>query len=306
MGIDIAYGKWAQSASEYLWLLHNIKLIPNSEARTVLVTRDEFINNSEQILLKYDTAIVEDWFGMDDYVNLTSIDDPRVVFCTTNMQPLGLKHARVIHYNFMFNRTKLFYKQQFPITKAGIRYNLLLCSNTGDNYKPVTYNQDRQYDFMFLNARRYTEERTRAENILRKGRGLITNNTNRLQDDKIMPYNPVPAHYWEACYFNICIESNVHDANIVHTTEKIWEPIIKYQIPVVLATKHYQSYMESLGFVFPVPVFTQPDEYYNFLTEFFTTDVKNFFLKHEDCVKHNHNLFFNLPIDRNVEQIWKN
>jgi hypothetical protein len=251
MGIDIAFGKYAQSASEYLWLLHNIKLINNSDARTVLVSRDEFKSKSELMLSEYDT-------------------------------------------------------ERFPITRNGRRYTLLLSNNFGENYKRVKYNRTREYDFMFLNAGRQTTERQCAENILKTRNGLITNKTNRLPNDKFMNYNPVPARYWEACYFNICVESNVHDHNIVHTTEKIWEPIIKYQIPVVLATKHYQSYMESLGFVFPIKVFTQPDEYYNFLTEFFTTDVKNFFLKHEDCVKHNHNLFFNLPIDRNVEQIWKN
>jgi len=306
MGIDIAFGKYAQSASEYLWLLHNIKLINNFNARTVLVSRDEFKSKSELILSEYDTIIVEDWFGIDDWVDLNKIDNKKVIFCTTNMQQPQLKHARVIHYNLMFNRTKLFYTERFPITRNGRRYTLLLSNNFGENYKRVKYNRTREYDFMFLNAGRQTTERQCAENILKTHNGLITNKTNRLPNDKFMNYNPVPAHYWEACYFNICVESNVHDHNIVHTTEKIWEPIIKYQIPVVLATKHYQSYMESLGFVFPIKVFTQPEEYYNFLTEFFTTDVKNFFLKHEDCVKHNHNLFFNLPIDRNVEQIWKN
>lgn len=306
MGIDCAYGKYTVHASEYLWVLHGIELVNNTSATTVLLSRDEFNSKREKILSQYDKVIVEDWFGIDDDSNLSKLDNKKVIFCTTNMQQPPLKHARVIHYNLMFNRTKLFYTEQFPITRNGRRYILLLSNNTGENYKRVKYNRTREYDFMFLNAGRQTRERKCAENILKNYGGLITNKTNRLPDDKFMPYNPVPARYWEACYFNICVESNVHNSNVVHTTEKIWEPIIKYQIPIILATKHYQSYMESLGFVFPIKVFADPNEYYDFLTEFFTTDVKNFFLAHEDQVKHNHNLFFNLPIDNNVEQIWKN
>ena len=309
--INLKFGQRGLSVSEYLLLLHNIELVDDIESNTLLCHRDDPIfnelKNNQSLVSMFDHIIVEDWFGIDDNHNdrIYSFDYPNVTFCTTNMQKNNLQHARTIHYNFMFNRTKLVYNKDLPIVYNNKKFFLLLTNGTGENYKKVKYSSDRAYDFMFLNARRQTIARAETQQVLHGLNGIVSTKNNLLPGDANMPYNPVPANYWESCYFNIAIESNVLDDNIVHTTEKIWEPIIKYQIPVVLATKHYQAYMESLGFVFPIKVFTEPDEYYNFLTEFFSGNPRKFFLAHQDEVRHNHSLFFDLPLDTSVEQIWR-
>ena len=302
--LNLAFGERARSAAEYLLFLHDIELIEDASSNTILCHRDEFINQHEQIISHYDHVIVEDWFGIDDHDNVELLDNSKVTFCTTNMQPVNFKHASVVYYNFMFNRTKLFYGQDFPLVRNGKRYFLLL-SGTGENYKNVKYNSDRAYNFMFLNAGRQTPERKETQHALDGLNGIVSTKNNLLPGDLHMPYNPVPANYWESCYFNIVVESNLVDDSIVHTTEKVWEPIIKYQIPIIYSTKHYQTYMESLGFVFPIKVFTDLDEYKDFLKEFFGGDSRKFFLAHRDEVMYNHNTFYNLSIDTGVEQLWK-
>jgi len=305
--VNLKFGQRGSSVAEYLQLLHQIELVDDIKSNTLLCHRDDPIFTGQKGNLSiFDHIIVEDWFGIDDDHNdkIHLFDYPNVTFCTTNMQKNNLKHASTVHYNFMFNRTKLVYNEQFPIRRNNKKFFLLLTNSTGENYKKVKYNADRAYDFLFLNARRQTTERLQTQQVLHGLNGIVSTKNNLLPGDVNMPYNPVPAEHWESCYFNIAIESNIKNDDIVHTTEKVWEPIIKYQIPIILSTQHYQAYMESLGFVFPIKVFTEPDEYYNFLTEFFSGNPRKFFLSHEDEVLHNHNLFFDLPVDTGVEQIW--
>ena len=305
--VNLKFGQRGSSVAEYLQLLHQIELVDDIKSNTLLCHRDDPIFTVQKGNLSiFDHIIVEDWFGIDDDHNdkIHLFDYPNVTFCTTNMQKNNLKHASTVHYNFMFNRTKLVYNEQFPIRRNNKKFFLLLTNSTGENYKKVKYNADRAYDFLFLNARRQTTERLQTQQVLHGLNGIVSTKNNLLPGDVNMPYNPVPAEHWESCYFNIAIESNIKNDDIVHTTEKVWEPIIKYQIPIILSTEHYQTYMESLGFVFPIKVFTEPDEYYNFLTEFFSGNPRKFFLSHEDEVLHNHNLFFDLPVDTGVEQIW--
>jgi len=256
--VNLKFGQRGSSVAEYMQLLHEIELVDDIKSNTLLCHRDDpILTEQTGNLSTFDHIIVEDWFGIDDDHNdkIHLFDYPNVTFCTTNMQKNNLVHASTVHYNFMFNRTKLVYDEEFPIKRNNKKFFLLLTNSTGENYKKVKYNADRSSDFLFLNARRQTTERLQTQQVLHGLNGIVSTKNNLLPGDVNMPYNPVPAEHWESCYFNIAIESNIKNADIVHTTEKVWEPIIKYQIPIILATAHYQAYMESLGFVFPIKVF---------------------------------------------------
>ena len=299
--MKVVYGDiLAKSADEYMQVLHDLSFDHDDTANTVLCS----IANVDTMLIKqYNTAIVYDWFGIDDPVKTQHIDRENVIFITTNMR-CEMTHAKVVRYNFMRNRSLLMYTETFPITRSRTRYHLLLSDSSGKSYIQNVYSMDRNKDFLYLNARRQTPERDSVEAALAPFNGYISSKNNKFADDPAQPYAPPSNYYFNNSYYNIVVETNLNNDGVVHTTEKIWEPIIKYQIPIVLATKNYQEYMESLGFVFPIPVFTDVDTYIKFLIRFFSKDTKLFFKDWQKAVLHNNELFFKLPFDQSIQELY--
>lgn len=318
--MQVVYGdKFAHSVSDYTQVLHNFAFENNSKSNTLLIN---FNSCYSKIIDKYDHVIMFDWFGVDDpgiynpkqnnewnegknqremQRRLDAIDKHNVTFVTTNMQ-CKMSNAQVLHYNFMRNRSKLMYTETFPIVRNSTRYHLLLTDDSGKSYKKIQYTTKRNKDFLFLNARRQTSQRTDVQKTLTGLNGYISTPDNKFLNDSIQPYGPPDGVYFSDSYYHIVVETNIY-GNVVHTTEKIWEPIIKYQIPIVLATSGYQDYMESLGFVFPIDVFTDVEKYCDFLTKFFAKDCKQFFLDNQQAVLHNNKLFFELPLDQTVKEL---
>ena len=129
--MKVVYGdRLAKSADEYMQVLHDLSFDHDDTANTVLCS----IANVDTMLIKqYNTAIVYDWFGIDDPVKTQHIDRENVIFITTNMW-CEMTHAKVVRYNFMRNRSLLMYTETFPITRSRTRYHLLLSDSSGKSY----------------------------------------------------------------------------------------------------------------------------------------------------------------------------
>lgn len=296
---------------EYLEVLHNIYIrvglsdnIDELKFSKKIIIDTKFARQNSNYLESFDSVLVYDWFNIDDFEDNSLFDLSNVTFCSTNMIA-KMENAKVITYNFMRNRSLLAYTQIFPIYKKNRNYYLLLLEGNGLGYNIPKFVVERNNLFLFLNAKRKTYERDTISKSLKNLNGIITSKNKPLpNDDVTIAYKPLSTQYWEDSYYNIVIETNTKDHNIVHTTEKIWEPFIKYQIPIVLATKQYQKYLENLGFVFPIPVFTNLEEYKNFLIDFFSYRPIDFFMNNLACVQHNHKNFFKIGYDNSINNVF--
>ena len=156
-------------------------------------------------------------------------DHPCKVYLTVNQSPrldLG-PTVKLVQWDFMWNRIKAYYTETVP------GHALHLHHYAVDKYHKVKldFNYLRSRKFLSMLGREYGYRKPYYEFVLPHSQHGYMSNRSRnitLEEHTVMgAYTPVPNSFYEDSYFSTYVESNCSQHDLIHITEKTFEPLIK-------------------------------------------------------------------------------
>jgi hypothetical protein len=307
--------------STQLALTNSIELVHSENADTMLVTLEWAKTNNLNVgakrliisdLLNYDDCNNQDWI---DVINSCQ----REVICLTNNQKLvDVLDCKVIVYDFLFNRTKLYY---FDTEKAKSNANNLWYYT--DSYTLNSVN-DKQIIKHFVSlTRRIFGIREQfvdylIENFVERGYiGCLTKNKFIPGDDtsKFMRYNPIPNQIYNNTFASIYTESTFSSNTIFHATEKTFEPLLKGNYILPFSNPNFVENLKSTyGFIFPSIIdysydteldsTRRFDKFLNSINSFCNLSIDDVIDSYDQNIaKHNRQIFIDRPYDQSILEL---
>lgn len=273
------------------------------------------------------TLIISDILNYNDYYNSlyleisNQIKKVPLIFLTNNyLLPHVLNNQRIIVYDFLFNRTKLYYFNQEYIFR---RSDLNLWYHAGKGkYKIV--DEKKVISKHFLAAfRDMRGERLKLFNFLQKSsKGFIgchdfnmyLPGEEHLNKEDIF-YYPMPENLYKHTFASIYIESTCVFPYIFHATEKTFEPLLKGSFILPFSNPCFVRNLQNIyDFKFPaeldysylestISVEQKFELYTNVLQDFLNipvNDLVDIYNNNLDVIEHNRQIFRDRGYDNSI------
>lgn len=195
---------------------------------TVWLEETTTVAKTKRVVVFYDLVNTGDYEHSKFKQFIWSFDHPCKVYLTVN-QSIKLDMGptvKIIPWDFMWNRIKAYYMEPIP------EYHHLHHYSRG-KYKSVRLDSSylRSKKFLSMLGREYGYRKPYYEFILEhSNNGYVSNRSRGItleQEQVIGAYSPVPNSFYEDSYFSTYVESNCTQRDLIHLTEKTFEPLIK-------------------------------------------------------------------------------
>jgi len=159
-----------------------------------------------------------------------------------------LESVKIIPWDFMWNRIKSYYTEAIP-------NDLYLHHYAAGQYNlpKLDFEKPRAKSFLSMTGREYGYRRNLYEFV--KGYDGFVSNRSRgifLEGKPVVgAYSPVPNEFYLDSYISIYVESNCLQPDLIHITEKSFEPLIKGHIVLPFSNPGTIARLKQLGFKFP-------------------------------------------------------
>lgn len=322
IGLDTAIGacnlRWVSTqiaSTSYIELVHS------TDADTVWITLEWAVANELKFNAK--RIIISDLLNYDDSNNQDWVDvikkcNQEVICLTNNKSLVDVLNCNVIVYDFLFNRTKLYY---FDSAKTKSKSKDLWYYS--DSYNLNNLDNKNIKKHYVSPTRRMFGIREQFVNYLKDNyadqgfigclaKGLIIPGDSV---DTFMGYNPLPNEIYNQTLCSIYTESTFSASSIFHATEKTFEPLLKGNYIIPYSNQYFVENLKSTyGFKFPNNIDYSYDSEADPLRRFnqFLTTIKQFCAMSidelrasydKDIVEHNRQIFIDHPYDNAIEQL---
>ena len=268
----------------------------------------------------YDIVNIDDEASSKFIKFIDEFEHPRKLYLTVNQSKNIKVDAEVIAWDFMWNRVKLYYVDTPPDIKFGEPDRVLHHYSGAGVYQLTDLNFDQQRARIFLNlcGRNYGYRNTLFEYAQQHSdQGYISNRGKNItleNPPSVGAYWPVPNSFYENSYFSVYVESNCEDPNLIHMTEKTFEPLIKGHFVLPFANPGSIARIQDLGFKLPDFIDYSYDTIDNhavrfdaFIKEFcrlLTFDWPTLYAKHSNIILHNRTCLHSIPYDPSILRIF--
>lgn len=268
-----------------------------------------------------DVVVFYDLVNTGDYEHnnfkrfIWNFDHPCKVYLTVNQSPkftMG-PTVKIIQWDFMWNRIKAYYTEPVP------EYMHLHHYSSGKyNSVKLDFSYLRSRKFLSMLGREYGYRTPYYEFVLpHQAHGYVSNRSRgiTLEEHNVLgAYTPVPNNFYEDTYFSTYVESNCTQSDLIHITEKTFEPLIKGH--AILPFTNNGAIQRLLDMGFKMPNFINYSFDSNEVVEERFTQVQNEFLhlleidldywyKHNaEVFEHNQNCINTIPYDRRILEVF--
>lgn len=278
----------------------------------------EWKKSTEECATKSRAVVFYDLVNTGDYEHslfcnfISNFNHPKKIYLTVNHSPkLKLDGVEIIQWDFMWNRFKSYYTQSVP-------ENLYLHHYSAGNYKlpELDFYRRRNKKFISLTGREYGW-RTRLYNEVSQYDGYISNRTREIyleQKPVIGAFNPVPNTFYLDSYMSIYVESNCMQSNLIHLTEKTFDPLTKGHIILPFANPGSVSRIRDLGFLLPRfvdysydKIIDTGERFRALMVEFdrlMNLDLAKLYADHKDVFTYNQQCIHSIPYDYSLKRIF--
>lgn len=204
---------------------------------------------TKDVVVFYDLVNTSDFDHNKFKRFIWEFDHPCKVYLTVNQSPkldMGLT-VKIVQWDFMWNRIKAYYT-------APVSEYLHLHHYSFDKYKPVTldFTYLRSRKFLSMLGREYGYRKPYYEFVLPYGNYGYVSNRSRgvtLEDYEVLgAYSPVPNNFYQDSYFSTYVESNCTQRDLIHITEKTFEPLIKGHAILPFTNPGAIKRLQDMGF----------------------------------------------------------
>ncbi len=248
------------------------------------------------------------------YAELVSrFDHPNKIYLTVNQNPVfWLAGVKIIPWDFMWNRYRAYYLES-------VSADLSLHHYSRGRYQKISldFNARRLRKFMSLTGRDYGP-RAKLYNIVKDYDGYTTNRSLGItleNRNDLGIFSPPDNQYYRDSYFSIYVESNSVNNQLIHITEKTYEPLTKGHFILPVANPGSISYLRSQGFVFPefidysFDAVDDPIARFDMVLEQFnrliTCNIDQLYKDNRDVLEHNHQQLLARDYDPRILEIFR-
>lgn len=219
---------------------------------TTWLTETTAVAKTKDVVVFYDLVNTGDFEHNNFKRFIWNFDHPCKVYLTVNQSPkldMG-PTVKIIQWDFMWNRIKSYYTEPVPQYLHLHHYSL-------NKYKSVKldFTYLRSHKFLSMLGREYGYRKPYYEFVLPHSKhGYVSNRTRGItleEHDVMGAYTPVPNSFYENTYFSTYVESNCTQSDLIHITEKTFEPLIKGHAILPFTNPGAIQRLQDMGFKMP-------------------------------------------------------
>lgn len=284
------------------------------------LTKTVEIAKTKEVVVFYDLVNTGDHEHNRFKQFIWNFDHPNKVYLTVNQSPkfdMGPR-VKIVQWDFMWNRIKAYYTEQVP----GERLHLHHYSASKYNLFDLDFVKSRNKIFLSLLGREYGFRKALYDQVIvHKDKGYVSNRSRgiTLEDHRVMgAFNPVPNTFYQDSYFSIYVESNCTQQDLLHLTEKTFEPLFKGHFILPFTNPDAITRLETMGFEFPsfidyASINTTLDYDNRFaclLTAFKTLidtpidTIQDMYYDSRHLLQHNQDCLHSIPYDRRILEVF--
>lgn len=276
---------------------------------------DDFIEQQEKIASKSKFVVLYDLLNIGDHEleiykdQVNKFNHRNKIYLTVNQSPNIQVNCRVVRWDFMWNRFIAYYHERYFV--EGLHH-----------YTPNAYiiprislRPFRSKEFISLYRRRDIL-RDALFDVVSHFNGYVSNGPLgiTLENNPVPGFKPIDNDFYDDSYFSIYVESNYDRTNLIHLTEKTYDPLIKGHMILPITNPGAIAYLKTKGFELPNEINYSYDNILNQQTRFDAV-IKEFkllldcarsvYMENADKIKHNQNVFREKNYDRSILQIFE-
>lgn len=279
----------------------------------------QWIEQQTQQAQQYDTVVFYDLVHTGDYEHrlysefVSNFDHPNRVYLTVNQSPdFKLADVKVISWDFMWNRYKSYYTHRIPEQLHLHHY----AGPSAYHLPELNFDKPKEKLFMSLTGREFGY-RTHLYEFVKDYDGYVSNRTRGItleQQPVVGAFCPVPDQFYLDSYISIYTESNFLAQDLIHITEKTFEPLVKGHIVLPFSNPGTVDRLVNMGFVMPDFVdysFDQepdPATRLNMLLEEFKRlsmqNIPRLYKEHAQVFKHNQQCLQTIDYDQQILELY--
>lgn len=234
-------------------------------------------------------------------------DHPNKIYLTVNQCKDLTVNCQVVHWDFMWNRFLAYYFEN--INADRLHHHTYGAYTIPD----IDYTVPRTRDFLSLYRRR-DQQRDRLFTQVKLYNGYYSNFPAGIALDSLdVPgFVPVDQKFYQDSYFSVYVESNYSNSNLIHLTEKTYDPLIKGHLILPVTNAKSIAYLKSRGFKFSNVDYAFDDvvdyeERFNLIIKEFhnvRTHARDIYMSSIDDIKHNLSVFKEKKYDQRILEIF--
>jgi len=262
------------------------------------------------------TLVFYDIVNIDDLAHkkfcnfVENFPHPNKIYLTVNQSPnLKLTNVCIVPWDFMWNRIRAYYTETIPESLYLHHYN-------SDQYHlpELDFKSIRTKKFLSLTGRNIGY-RPQLFDYVRSYPGYVSNRGQGVSlDNKTGAFTPVSNNFYLDSYFSVYAESNCTDTNLIHITEKTFEPLLKGHFILPFSNPGTIKRIQDLGFLLPdfidysYDLELDPDRRFElFKLEFLrllNLNLDQLYKEHKELLIHNQQCLHTICYDPSILQIF--
>lgn len=243
---------------------------------------------------------------------VSAFDHPNKVWLTVNQNcNFKLHGVKIIPWDFMWNRTKAYYTEQVP-------ENLLLHHYSAGQYTipKLNFENERNSIILSMTGREYGY-RTRLYESIKDSPGYISNRSRGryLEGTPVVgAFNPVPNKFYLDSYCSLYVESNCLQTDLIHITEKTFDPLIKGHFVLPFTNPGAIKRLRLMGFEFPnfidygFDTIINPEERFTKVMEQYSmimmSNIHRHYTENKNILLHNQTCINTIPYDARILEVF--
>ena len=211
----------------------------------------------------------------------------------------------------MWNRTKAYYTEAVP-------KDLHLHHYSAGKYTlpKLDFERVRSKQYLSMTGREYGY-RIQLYDFVKDFGGYVSNRSRNIYlegSPVVGAFSPVPNEFYLDSYISIYVESNCLQTDLIHITEKTYEPLLKGHIILPFSNPGTIRRLRDLGFAFPdfvdysYDTIQDPIARFNALKEVFKNllmqNLPKLYQDNQHIFTHNQNCVNLIPYDNNLLEIF--
>lgn len=265
---------------------------------------------ASKLARQHDAVIFYDLVNTGDYEHdlfkefINNFKHHNKIWLTVNQNPaFRLDNVKIIPWDFMWNRTKLYYTTTVPA--IGLHHYA-----SGKYILPqLEFDTARSKQYLSLTGREYGYRVDLYEFVKNFG-GYVSNRSRGMyleNNPVIGEFSPVPNEFYLDSYISIYVESNCLATDLIHITEKTFDPLIKGHIILPFSNPGTIQRLQKMGFRFPdfvdysYDTIQDPVSRFNALKKIFKDllmqNLPKLYAENQDIFMHNQNCIKTIPYD---------
>jgi hypothetical protein len=280
--------------------------------------KKDWVESNTIIARQHDAVIFYDLMNTGDYEHgkfrqfVSECKHHNKYWLTVNQNPnFILDGVKLVPWDFMWNRTRAYYTEPIP-------NDLYLHHYTSGKYTlpKLDFDRPRSRKYLSLTGRDYGY-RTHLYDFIKDYGGYVSNRTKGryLEDEPIVgAFSPVPNEFYLDSYISIYVESNCLQSDLIHITEKTFDPLLKGHIILPFSNPGTIRRLRQMGFKFPdfvdysYDTVLDPVARFTALKEVFKNllmqNLPKLYKDNQEIFIHNQNCINTIPYDNRLLEIF--